>query len=818
MNISFNWLKDYLDINLEPEQLKDVLTNIGLEVEAMETHETIKGGLKGFVIGEVITCEKHPDADKLKVATVDINSGSLLNIVCGAPNVAVGQKVVVATPGAVIYKGSESLEIKKTKIRGVLSEGMICAEDEIGMGDKHEGIMVLPENVKNGTLASEYFKIESDVIYTIGLTPNRIDCISHYGVARDLAAAIGREKGLKARLPDVSAFKTENSQYKVDVIIENPDACNRYAGVSVTGVQVAPSPAWLQGRLRAIGLNPINNVVDITNFVMHELGQPLHAFDADQLTGRKIIVKNLPAGTRFVTLDGNEHELAETDLMICDAAGPVAIAGVFGGLHSGITDKTKNVFLESAYFKPASVRNTSKRLGINTDASFRFERGIDPDMVITALKRTALLIIEIAGGTISSEIIDVYPKPILPCRIEVSYTNINRLIGIPIEKNIVKSILQSLEIKILKDEPDKMLVEVPPYRVDVTREADIIEEILRIYGYNNVPISDTLNYSISYSQKPDQENLVNKVSDLLCGSGFTEIMSNSITSSMYYENLSTFPVDRLVRILNPLSNELNVMRQTLIFNGLESVIHNINRKNSNLKLFEYGKCYFYYPDNKKHDPLSAYYEEFHLALFLTGLVNEPNWTAREESVTFFMLKGYVENVLQHLGFNIHKLDSELIKDKSDIYSNALTLKYKNVEIAEIAVLSNVLTERFDINTVVYFADLFWEKIIKICSGFKLQYAEIPRFPEVRRDLALLLDRSVTFEQVKQLAYKTEKQLLKSVNLFDVYEDEKLGQNKKSYAVSYILQDKEKTLTDEKIDRIMNNLMEAYKNVLKAEIR
>lgn len=815
MNISYNWLKDYLDINLKPEQLKDVLTNIGLEVEAMETHETIKGGLKGFVIGEVITCEKHPDADKLKVTTVDINSGSLLNIVCGAPNVAAGQKVVVATPGAVIYKGTESFEIKKTKIRGVLSEGMICAEDEIGMGDKHDGIMVLPANVKNGTLASEYFKIESDVIYTIGLTPNRIDCISHYGVARDLAAAIGREK---ARLPDVSAFTTGNTSYKVDVIIENSDACNRYAGVSITGVQVAPSPAWLQERLRAIGLNPINNVVDITNFVMHELGQPLHAFDADRLNSRKIIVKTLPAGTRFITLDGNEHELAETDLMICDAAGPVAIAGVFGGLHSGITGNTKNVFLESAYFNPASVRNTSKRLGINTDASYRFERGIDPDMVITALKRTALLIKDIAGGTISSEIIDVYPKPILPCRIEVSYANINRLIGIPIEKNIVKSILQSLEIKILKEEQDTMLIEVPPYRVDVTREADIIEEILRIYGYNNVPLSDTLNYSISYSQKPDNEKLVNKVSDLLCGSGFTEIMSNSITTSLYYGKLKSFPESRLVRILNPLSNELNVMRQTLIFSGLEAIIHNINRKNANLKLFEFGKTYFYCPENKTDDPLSAYHEEFHFAMFLTGLINEPNWTAKEEPVSFFRMKGYVENVLLHLGFDIQKLDITLIEDKDDIYYNAVALKYNNTVIAEIAVLSDAITEQFDIRAVVYYADLYWEKILKLCSEFQVKYTEIPRFPEVRRDLALLLDKSVRFEQVKQIAYKTEKHLLKSVNLFDVYEDEKLGQDKKSYAVCFILQDLEKTLTDETIDRVMNNLMEAFKNNLHAEIR
>ncbi len=818
MNISYNWLKDYLDINLKPEDLKDVLTNIGLEVEAMEHHEKIKGGLKGFVIGEVVTCEKHPDVDKLKVTKVDINSGSLLNIVCGAPNVAAGQKVVVATPGAVVYKGNEGFEIKKTKIRGVLSDGMICAEDEIGMGDNHDGIMVLPAGVKNGTPASEFFNLTSDVVYTIGLTPNRIDCISHYGIARDLSAAIGRDKGLKAKLPDVSAFKTENTSYKVDVSIGNPDACNRYAGVSITGVQIAPSPAWLQERLCAIGLNPINNVVDITNFVMHELGQPLHAFDADRLNGRRIIVKNLPAGTRFTTLDGNEHILAETDLMICDAAGPVAIAGVFGGLHSGITDSTKNVFLESAYFNPASVRNTSKRLGINTDASYRFERGIDPDMVITALKRTALLIKDIAGGTVSSEIVDVYPNPILPCQIEVRFENINRLIGIPIEKNIVKNILQSLEIKILKEEEDKLLVEVPPYRVDVTREADIIEEILRIFGYNNVPLSERLNYSISYSPKPDNEKLVNKVSDLLCGSGFTEIMSNSITTSLYYEKLKSFPEDRLVRIINPLSNELNVMRQTLIFSGLEAIIHNINRKNTNLKLFEFGKTYSYCTENKKADPLSAYHEEFHFALFLTGLVDEPNWAAGEEPVTFFRLKGYVENVLQHLGFDVNNLDTELIEDKDDIYYNAVLLKHKNTSIAEIAVLSDTLTEQFDIPAIVYYADLFWEKILKLCAEFHVKYTEIPRFPEVRRDLALLIDKSVSFEQVKRLAFKTEKQLLKKVNLFDVYEDEKLGRDKKSYAVSFILQDMEKTLTDEKIDRIMSNLMEAYKNNLKAEIR
>ncbi|MBN1414355.1 MAG: phenylalanine--tRNA ligase subunit beta [Bacteroidales bacterium] len=818
MNISYNWLRDYLDIDLNAAELSTILTNIGLEVEAVEHYEKIKGGLEGFVIGEVRTCERHPDADKLSITTVDIGSGTMLNIVCGAPNVATGQKVVVATVGSTVYKGDESLEIRKTRLRGVVSEGMICAEDEIGMGSNHDGILILSPDAKTGTPAKEYFNLEHDTIFAIGLTPNRIDSVSHYGVARDLAAFLGNEKNIRVRLPDTGAFKTDNTSYKVDVSIENPDSCNRYAGVSMTGVTIGSSPQWLQERLLAIGLNPICNVVDVTNFVMHELGQPLHAFDADQLSGHRIIVKNMPAGTPFITLDGIEHKLAAEDLMICDAAGPVAIAGVFGGLHSGVTPDTRNIFLESAYFNPVSVRNTARRLSISTDASFRFERGIDPNITITALKRTALLIKETAGGSVSSAIVDVYPRPIHPVKVVVTYKNIDRLIGISIDRARIKSILKSLEINILEESPDRLLLEVPPYRVDVTREADIIEEILRIYGYNNVPVSETLKTSLSYTAKPDREKLVNRISDLLCGSGFTEIMSNSITSSAYYEKLKTYPSENLVRIMNPLSNELNVMRQTLIFGGLEAIIHNVNRKNPNLRLFEYGNCYFYNPENSKKEPLAPYHEEFHFGIFLTGLKNEPNWTVKEENTTFFQLKGYVENALLHLGFDIQSLQAELYTGKPDLYEQAIQLKHDNIPVAEIAVLSKDLVASFDIKSDVFYADLIWETIVNITAGFRLQFAELPRFPEVRRDLALLLNKTVTFEEVKELAYKTERQLLKKVSLFDVYEDEKIGKDKKSYAVSFILQDKEKTLTDERIEKAMKNLMAAYIKDLHAEIR
>jgi phenylalanyl-tRNA synthetase beta chain len=818
MNISYNWLKDYLDIDLKAAEVPTILTNLGLEVEAVEHHEKIKGGLEGFVIGEIKTCEKHPDADKLSITTVDVGSGTLLSIVCGAPNVATGQKVVVATIGSKIFKGDESFEIQKAKLRGVLSEGMICAEDEIGLSDRHDGILVLPGEAKTGMPAKDYFDLQPDTIFVIGLTPNRIDSASHYGVARDLAAFLGRDKGLKARLPDTKAFRIDNTGYKVDVIIENPGACYRYAGVSLTGVTVGPAPQWLQDRLHSIGLNPINNVVDATNFVLHELGQPLHAFDADQLAGRRIIVKNMPRGTPFVTLDGIEHQLSADDLMICDASRPVAIAGVFGGLHSGVTGETRNLFIESACFAPGPVRSTSRRLGINTDASFRFERGTDPDMVITALKRVALLIKETAGGSVSSEIVDVYPKPILPFRVTVSYRNINRLLGISLEPEIIKSILKSLEIAIIRETEEKLELEVPPYRVDVNREADIIEEILRIYGYNNVPFSDSLKSSLSYTMKPDREKMVNKFSDLLCGSGFTEIMSNSITASAYYSTLKSFPADHLVKILNPLSNELNVMRQTLIFGGLEAIVHNINRKSPNLKLFEYGNCYFFNPENTKKEPLAPYREEFHIGIFLTGLRNEPNWTEKEVNTTYFQLKGYVENVLHHLGFSLQSLQSEFITDKNDVYGQALVMKVDHVAIAEIAILSKDLTAGFDIRSDVFYADLLWENIVKIAGGFRVQFTGLPRFPEVRRDLALLLDKAVTFEQVKDMAFKTEKQLLKKVSLFDVYEDEKIGQNKKSYAVSFILQDMEKTLTDDRIDRIMTNLMTAYVRDLHAGIR
>jgi phenylalanyl-tRNA synthetase beta chain len=818
MNISYSWLKQYIDINLSPAEVARVLTNIGLEVEAVESVEKIKGGLEGLVIGEVKTCEKHPDADRLSVTTVDIGEEALINIVCGAPNVAAGQRVVVARVGTTLHKDGQSFQIKKARLRGVESEGMICAEDEIGLGNNHDGIMVLPEDALVGMPAKAYFKVEPETMFVIGLTPNRIDSASHFGVARDLAAYLKKDRHIELLKPDVSAFKVENQNYPVEVIIRNKKSCPRYAGVTITGVTIGPSPQWLQDRLRSIGMSPINNVVDVTNFVLHELGQPLHAFDADELKGRKIVVQNLPEGTPFVTLDNVEHILSDNDMMICDSERPVAIGGVFGGLHSGIMEKTRNIFLESAYFDPVSIRLTSKRHSINTDASFRFERGADPDMTIFALKRCALLIKEVAGGSVSSQVVDVYPDTLEPSRVLVTFANIDRLIGKKIERQLIKSILISLDFKILSEDHAGYELMVPMYRVDVTREADVIEEVLRIYGYNNIEISDILQTSISYSVKPDHEKLVDMISEYLCNNGFNEIMSNSLTRFAYYEKLTSCHTDNLVRIMNPLSNELNVMRQTLLFGGLEAIHRNINHQRPDLRLFEFGNCYFYHGEKGKRNPLDKYQENFFLELFITGRKHEPNWISSETKTSIYELKAFLNNILIRLGIDLNQIVITPVENKQDLYNDGLLYKLNTITVAELAVISQSVTNIFDIQSEVYYASINWVNLIKVRGEHHVTYKELPKFPEVRRDLALLIDKSISYELIRDLAFKTENTLLSRVDLFDVYEGEQIEKGKKSYAVSFILQDMQATLTDERIEQVMKKLIEAYVEKLGAVIR
>ncbi|HAF30742.1 MAG TPA: phenylalanine--tRNA ligase subunit beta [Bacteroidales bacterium] len=815
MKISYNWLKTYINTELSVEEISKILTNTGLEVEGTEHFESVKGGLEGLVIGEVVSCKKHPDADKLSVTMVHIGNGEKLPIVCGASNVAEGQKVVVATVGTKLYSGNEEFIIKKAKMRGEPSEGMICAEDEIGLGLSHEGIMVLDSSAKTGMPAKEYFKVETDTVFEIGLTPNRIDGASHIGTARDLAAYLGQTKKTELLKPSVDQFKVDNNNLPVEIIVENTEACPRYSGVTVSNVKVGPSPAWLQNRLKAIGLNPINNLVDISNFVLHETGQPLHFFDADQIEGNKVIIKTLAEATPFVTLDEEERKLSCEDLMICNEKEGMCIAGVFGGIKSGVTKDTKNVFIESAHFNPVYVRKTAKRHGLHTDASFRFERGSDPNITVYALKRAALLIKEIAGGEISSEIIDVYPKPVEDYKVELTFRNLKRLIGKEIEKEKVKKILESLDIKIVSEDNEKLNLEVPTYRVDVLREADVIEEILRIYGYNNIEISEHVNSSLSYSQKPDKEKIQNTISDILTANGFHEIMCNSLTKADYYNNLESYKPENLVKIFNPLSQDLNVMRQTLLFGGLESVAYNRNRRNPDLKLYEFGNCY-YLNDSESDNPLKKYNEEQHLAIFIAGNKTNESWIIKEEATNFFYLKTYVENILERLGFDLNQINSNEVS--SDIFAEGLSYEFSNKQLVHFGTLHKKLLKEFDIDSPVYFAEFSWNNVLKSAAKNNIRYNEIPKYPEVRRDLALLIDKELKFSKIKELAYKSERKLLKSVSLFDVFEGEKLGANKKSYAVSFILQDENKTLTDKQIDKIMNNFIRVYEQELGAQIR
>jgi phenylalanyl-tRNA synthetase beta chain len=814
MKISYNWLKEYINPIPSPGDTSKILTSIGLEVESFEEHESIKGGLKGIVIGEVLTCAKHPNADKLTITTVNLGNGQPVQIVCGAPNVRAGQKVPVATIGTTLYNGDESFTISKSKIRGELSEGMICAEDEIGLGRSHEGIMVLEPSTKPGTSASEYFKIESDFILEIGLTPNRIDAASHYGVARDLAAYLGQTQKVELKRPDISSFKTENKNLVIPVEVLTPDACFRYSGVTISGVEIKPSPEWLKNRLNAIGLKSINNVVDITNFVLHETGQPLHAFDADKISGKKVLVKTLPEGSLFTTLDEVQRKLSSEDLMICNTKEGMCIAGVFGGLESGVKDSTKNIFLESACFSPVHVRKTARRHVLNTDSSFRFERGTDPNITIYALKRAALLIKELAGGSISSDVVDVYPKPIADFEVDLSFKNVNRLIGQEIEKDKIKSILTSLDIKIKEENSTGLKLHVSPYRVDVRREADVIEEILRIYGYNNIQIGETVHGALSYIRKPDKEKVVNLVSNLLSSNGFLEIMSNSLTKSSYYEKENGTDKE-LVRISNPLSSDLNVMRKNLLYGALESLIYNINRKNPDLRLYEFGNIY-QLKDKVSDNPHDKYFEEAHLVLLVSGDKYETNWISPSQRSNFFQMKAFVDLVLKRLGF-----DTDLLNAKStlsDFFVEGLDILANAKILVSFGKVNENYCSKFEIKQDVYFADFNWDLVMKELKKHSTKFDGIPKYPEVKRDLSMVLEKTVTFDQIRNAAIKAEKKLLKNILLFDVYEGEKIENGKKSYAVSFTLRDDDKTLTDQQIEKIMDNILRMIEKETQAQIR
>ncbi len=817
MKISYNWLKDYLDIDFEPRKLSIILTGIGLEVEAMEEWESVKGGLKGVVIGEVLTCKKHPDADKLTVTTVNIGASQPLQIICGAPNVAPGQKVPVATIGTRVFKGEESIEIKRSKIRGEFSEGMICAEDELGLGTLHEGIMVLDENAVPGTHASEYFNIVKDTVFEIGLTPNRIDSGCHFGVARDLAAYLNINEGLtvKAKLPSLDNFKPDNNDNPYEVLIENSTDCPRYTGITISGVSIGESPEWLKNKLRAIGLNPINNVVDITNYVQHEIGQPLHAFDADRIDGKKVIIRNLPDKSKFITLDGMERSLSSRDLMICNVSEGMCIAGVFGGIKSGVTATTKNIFLESAYFNPVTIRKTARRHSLNTDASFRFERGADPERTVWALKRAILLMREIAGGKISSDIVDIYPRVIKRTQISITYHNIARLIGKKIEPETIKKITGLLDMKILNETSDGLVLEIPLYRVDVHREADVIEEILRIYGYNNIEIDEHVNSTLYFAEKPDRERLQNIISDMLTANGYSEIMCNSLNPASFYDP-EVFDRDQLVMLANPLSSDLNALRQSLLFGGLSSVAWNINRQNTDLKLYEFGNCYFYRKTGKSVPAVDDFSERKSLDIFISGNRGKQRWNYKTTPTDFFNIKAATEMVLTRLGLQADDLQSG--ESQRKYFSESISYLSDDRLIAETGKISKHFLDTFDIDQDVYYAHIEWDLLIKIVKNHSVSYSELPKYPWVRRDLALLLDKETKFTQVREIAFRTEKNILKDIDLFDVYESDSLGFNKKSYAVSFILRDDLRTLNDKTIEKTVNNLINAFKKELNASIR
>ena len=808
MKISYNWLKQFIEIDWSADKIAELLTDLGLEVEGIQNFESIKGGLNGVVVGHVLSCEKHPNADKLSVTTVNIGIENPVQIVCGAPNVAKGQKVAVATIGTSLYdEKGQVWKIKKGNIRGEESHGMICAEDELGLGKSHDGIMILDDSLAPGTLCSKVFKVEVDQVFEIGLTPNRADAMCHFGVARDLKAGLmQKEINLELITPLVSSFRVDNRALRIDIDIKDKNLCPRYCGVTISGVKVAESPDWLKNRLKSIGLSPKNNIVDVTNYVLHGLGQPLHAFDVSSIENNKIIVKTLEAGTKFTTLDGIERELHEEDLMICDSEKPLCIAGVFGGENSGVTEKTSAIFIESAYFNPVSIRKTAKRHGLNTDASFRFERGIDINNVDYALQRAALLIQEVAGGQITSDLEDFYPKKNDGYQVFLAFEKVNKLIGQVIPTDTIKSILTSLDIKINNVTESGLGLTIPAYRVDVQREADVIEEILRVYGYNNIEFTTKLNASISQTSKFDDHKIQNIIGNQLASLGFYEMLANSLTSPEYVKLSDQLKTEHNVEILNPLSNDLSVMRQSLLFSGLEAVSYNINRKKSDIKLFEYGKTY--------HSYESGRVENKHLTLLISGNRNNESWKVAEGKSDFFYLKGIVYAILERLGLN--KLKTSPLKN--DIFSEGITYSIGKTKLVEFGIIKKSILKHFGIKQEVLFADFNWDNILEVVTLNTIKYSEIPKYPEVKRDLALLLDTHISFEEIYNIARQSEQKLLKEVNLFDVYEGNKLPSGKKSYAVSFTIQDQEKTLTDKQVDKIMQKLQQNFETQLGAELR
>ena len=806
MKISYNWLKQFVKIDWKSEETAALLTDLGLEVEIVDKYQSVKGGLEGIVVGHVLTCIQHPDADRLKITTVDLGDGIPVQIVCGASNVAAGQKVPVATIGTVLYDATGvAFTIKKGKIRGQESHGMICAEDELGLGESHEGIMVLDEALVPGTKAATVFKIENDEVFEIGLTPNRADAMSHWGTARDLKAGL-LQSGVNVELitPSVSNFRVDKRILKIDIDVKETKLAPRYCGVTISGITVKPSPSWLQNRLKAIGLNPKNNIIDVTNYVLHELGQPLHAFDASKING-KVSVKTLPTGTKFVTLDDVERTLDEEDLMICDEKGPLCIAGVFGGKKSGVSENTNSIFLESAYFNPVSVRKTAKRHQLNTDASFRFERGIDPTITVYALKRAALLIQEVAGGEITSDVVDVYPKKIEDFTVFLNFSKVAKIIGQELSKDTIKKILVSLDIKVNSVSDAGLGLTIPAYRVDVQREIDVIEEILRVYGYNNINFSKKLNATVSNSPRTEDYKVQNSIATQLNSLGFNEMMANSLTTASYVQLSDLLKEEHNVTMLNPLSADLATMRQSLLFSGLEAVSYNINRKNADLKLFEFGKSY--------HNLPSGYEERKHLTLFLSGNRNQESWTNAQKPSDFFLFKGYVNAVLSRLGIQ----KTQHLPLTSDVFAEGIAIGFGEEVIVELGVVKKSILKHFGIKQEVFFADFNWALILKLITT-KIKYAEIPKYPEVRRDLALLIDQNVTYDSIYNIARQTEKTLLKDINLFDVYEGKNLAEGKKSYALSFIIQDNSKTLTDVQIDKIMSKLQKNFETELGASLR
>ncbi len=824
MNISYKWLKRYINLQDDAETVAKILTSIGLEVGTVEQVETIRGGLRGLVIGEVLTCEEHPNSDHLHITQTRLAAGEEpVQIVCGAPNVAAGQKVIVATIGTVLYDGEDKFTIKKSKIRGVESFGMICAEDEIGVGASHDGIMVLPADVQVGTPAAEYFHVENDALIEVDITPNRADAISHFGVARDLYAYYQAHGNTEITLtrPSVEGFKVDNHDLEIAIEVQNPTACPRYSGVSIAGVEVKESPEWLQNALRTIGARPINNIVDATNFILHSIGQPMHAFDVDHIAGKKVVVRNAQQDDKFVTLDEVERTLDAADLMICNAESEMCIAGVFGGLHSGVTESTKNVFLESAYFSPVSVRKTARRQGLNTDASFRYERGCDPNITIYALQLCALLIQEIAGGTISMEIQEVCAEGVgKPFEVAFSFDRCRALIGKDIPNETILSILKALEIKTeCLTANGECRLSVPAYRVDVQRECDVIEDILRIYGYNNIEFPEKLNTTLSYSTKPDSVALQRRISEQLTAQGFNEILNNSLTKTAYYENSTVYPIANSVRILNPLSQDLALLRQSLLFGGLESIQRNVNRKNADLRFYEFGNTYRYKADQHSLQGdvgLAHYSEEQYLALWLTGNKTAQTWVHADEKTSFYQMRAYVNAVLKRLGVNLDKLTFAPLQN--ELFADGLTLLINGKEIGFIAILNHKLLKQFDIDNDVFYADLSWKALLKQNKQYKAVIEDLAKFPEVKRDFALLVDKTVAFEDLRKAAFENAGKLLKSVYLFDVYEGKNLPAGKKSYALSFILQDPNNTLKDQQIENIMTRLQKVFADKFGATLR